>query len=325
MLKLPTLKSQMPSPRVAVVGAGAVGGYFGGMLARAGARVTLIGRPAHVNVWTREGLTLDSIHFNERIPVAASAEIAAARDAELVLFSVKSLDTEATARQLAPHLRPEALIVSLQNGVDNVERMRAAAGLDPIAAVVYVASSMPEPGRVKHDGRGDLIVGDLPGRAAPPRPEAIARVAAWFEAAQVPCAVAAHIEVDLWTKLITNVALNPVSAVARATYGRIVARPEPRETVRQLTLECVAVARAAGVPLPAIDYVEMVWSFAAKFDRVYSSTSQDLERGKRTEIDSLNGYIVRRGAELGIPTPVNQALTALVKLREAQSDRAVVG
>lgn len=309
-------------PRVAVVGAGAVGGYFGGMLARAGARVTLIGRPAHVDVWTREGLTLDSINFNERVAVAASTDMAAARDAELVLFCVKTLDTENAARQLARHAARDALIVSLQNGVDNVDLMRAAARLDPIAAVVYVASSMPAPGRVKHDGRGDLIIGDLPGRDAPARPDALARVAAWFEAARVPCRVSPDIEVDLWTKLMTNVALNPVSAVARATYGQIVAFPEPRETVRQLTLECVAVARAAGVVLPDIDHVQMVWTFAGKFDEVYSSTSQDLERGKRTEIDALNGYIVRRGAELGVPTPVNQALVALVKLREAQFERA---
>ena len=311
-------------PRVAVLGAGAVGGYFGGMLARAGAPVTLIGRPAHVNVWARDGLTLDSLLFSERVPVAASTDIAAARDAELILFSVKSLDTEDAARQLARHVRRDALIVSLQNGVDNVKQMRAAAGVDPIAAVVYVASSMPAPGRVKHDGRGDLIVGDLPGRDAPARPDGLSRVAAWFEAAQVPCRVSCDIEADLWTKLITNVALNPVSAVARATYGRIVAFPEPRETVRQLTLECVAVARAAGIALPDVDYVQMVWTFAAKFEEVYSSTSQDLERGKRTEIDALNGFIVRRGTELGVPTPVNQALVALVKLREAQFERAPV-
>src|ERR687883_1796876 len=96
-------------PRVAVVGAGAVGGYFGGMLARAGADVMLIGRPAHVDVWTASGLFLDSITFQEHIRIGASTHLAAARDAELVLFSVKSLDTEETARQLAPHLRRDAI------------------------------------------------------------------------------------------------------------------------------------------------------------------------------------------------------------------------
>jgi len=303
-------------PRVAVVGAGAVGGYFGAMLARAGAPVTLIGRQPHVDVWARDGLFLDSAEFQGRIRVAASTNVAAARDAELVLFSVKSPDTEQAARDLAPHLRDAALIVSLQNGVDNVERMRRMAALDPIAAVVYVASSMPDPGRVKHGGRGDLLIGDLPGRAGPTRPDLLARVSAWFEAAGVPCRVSADVEADLWTKLILNAGLNPVSAIARATYGEAVAIPEGRELIKQLVNECVAVARAGGVGLPPNDYVETVWRFAESVSHVYSSTAQDLERGKPTEIDALNGFVVRRGAELGVPTPVNQALVALVKLRE---------
>src|SRR5688572_15494037 len=109
-------------PRVAVVGAGAVGSYFGGMLARAGAPVTLIGRPLHVDVWARDGLTIDGVTVRESIPVAAATRVDAARDADLVLVCVKSPDTERTARDLAPHLSAGALIVSLQNGVDNVAR-----------------------------------------------------------------------------------------------------------------------------------------------------------------------------------------------------------
>jgi 2-dehydropantoate 2-reductase len=307
-----------PWPRVAVVGAGAVGGYFGGMLARAGAHVTLIGRPSHVDVWKRDGLAIDSIHFQERISVEASTDIAAAADAELVLFSVKSPDTEETARQLSRHVRSDALIVSLQNGVDNVERMRAAAALDPIAAVVYVASSMPAPGRVKHAGRGDLVIGDFPGRSGPTRDAAIARVAKWFETTGVPCRVSEHIDADLWTKLIVNAALNAISAVVQVPYGPIVATPESRETVRQIVNECLAVAHADGVPMPDVDVAEMVLRFAEDNGHVYSSTARDLARGARTEIDALNGFVVRRGAARGIPAPVNQSLVALVKLREAQ-------
>jgi len=307
-------------PRIAVVGAGAVGGYFGGMLARAGAHVTLIGRPSHVEVWTREGLFLESIDFQERIPISASTELVAARDADLVLFSVKSLNTEETAEELARHLHREPLIVSLQNGVDNVERIRKIAGLDPIAAVVYVASSMPAAGHVKHGGRrGDLLIGDLPGRSRPARPDDLGRVAAWFERAHVPCRVSQNIEGDLWTKLILNAGLNPISAIAHATYGETVAIPEARELVRQLVTECLDVARDGGIQLPATDYVEMVSRFAERVGQVYASTAQDLERGKRTEIDSLNGFIVRRGTELGVPTPANQAVFALVKLRELQA------
>jgi 2-dehydropantoate 2-reductase len=236
-----------------------------------------------------------------------------------VLFSVKSLDTVETARQLARHVRSDASIVSLQNGVDNVEHIRTATALDPIAAVVYVASSMPAPGRIKHAGRGDLLIGDLPGRAGPPREATIARVSSLFEAAGVPCRVSPDIQADLWTKLITNVGLNGISAVVHSTYGDVVAIPESRQTIRALVNECVAVARAGGVSLPENDFAAMVLQFAERVGPVFSSTAQDLERGKPTEIDALNGFVVRRGAELGVPTPVNQSIVAFVRLLEARS------
>ncbi|MGH9439168.1 MAG: ketopantoate reductase family protein, partial [Terriglobia bacterium] len=148
-------------PRVAVMGAGAVGCYFGGMLARAGAPVTLIGRPQHVEAINREGVFIDGVNFQEKIPVSASTELSTAREAQVVLFCVKTLDTEQVARALAPHLARGATVISLQNGVDNVERIRAAVGLEAIAAVVYVAAEMAGPGHVKHSGRGDLIIGYL--------------------------------------------------------------------------------------------------------------------------------------------------------------------
>jgi 2-dehydropantoate 2-reductase len=308
----------MKTPRVAVVGAGAVGAYFGGMLARAGAPVTLIGRSRHVDVWRRNGLFFESPNFRGTIPVQASTEFGATQDSDLVLFTVKAIDTEDVARQLAPHLRAGALVISLQNGVDNVPLMRAAAALDPVAAVVYVASSTPAPGTVKHTGRGDLIIGDLPGRLGARRDAELTRMSAWFEAAGVPCHVSTDIEADLWAKLITNAALNSISAVVHVTYGEAAASLDSREVIRLLVNECVAVARASQVALPAVDYVQLVWEFAERIGAVYASTSQDLERGKRTEIDALNGFIVRRGTELGVSTPVNQTLLTLVKLRERQ-------
>ena len=180
---------------------------------------------------------------------------------------------------------------------------------------------MPAPGRVEHAGRGDLVIGDFPGRPGPPRDAAIARVSNWFETAGVPCRVSPRIDADLWTKLIVNAALNAISAVVQVPYGGIVATPESRETMRLLVNECVAVARAEGVSLPDVDFVEMVLRFAEDNGHVYSSTARDLARGTRTEIDALNGFVVRRGAWLGVPTPVNQSLVALVKLREAQFER----
>jgi len=306
-------KSSGDWPRVAVMGAGAVGCYFGGMLARAGAPVTLIGRRAHVEAIAREGLFIDSIRFQERVTVGVSTQADAVRGAGLVLFCVKTVDTEEAARLIAPHLEPNAIVVSLQNGVDNVERMRAAAGLEALPAVVYVAAAMAAPGRVKHSGRGDLVLGH------PRRSEDVARVAGWFERAGVPCRISENIEGELWTKLVLNCAGNAATALGRASYGQLARHELARQLVVATANEAIAVARAAGVQLPPVDLVAAGLQLAQDLGEATSSTAQDLERGKRTEIDALNGYIARRGAELGVHTPVNHTLFALVKLLEERN------
>ena len=291
-------------PRIAVLGAGAVGSYFGGMLARAGAPVTLIGRPRHVEAITRDGLFLDNLHFQEHIPISASTSESAARDAEIVLLCVKTVDTENAAIALAPHLSASAVVISLQNGVDNVERIRAAAQIAAIPAVVYVAAAITVPGCIKHSGRGDLVIGSLPD------------LAAMFARAGIPCRVSENIEADLWTKMIMNCAYNAISALGRAKYGRVVSNPWTRDLMREVASEAIAIARAAGLQLPGADMNSVVLQLAEAMPEATSSTAQDIARGNRTEIDSLNGYLVRRGAALGIPTPFNQTLHALVKLLE---------
>jgi 2-dehydropantoate 2-reductase len=225
---------------------------------------------------------------------------------------VKTPDTDAAAQALAPHLGPGALVLSLQNGVDNVERIRAAAGIEALPAVVYVAAAMTGPGRVRHTGRGDLIVGD-PGGG---RRGELERLAALFVRAGVPCVVSDDVRAELWTKMSMNCAYNAVSALGRAKYGRVVHHPQARDVLRRAVGETAAVARAAGVPLAEDQLVEAAFRLGEAMTEATSSTAQDIQRGKRTEIDSLNGYVARRGAELGVATPVNQTLHALVKLLE---------
>ena len=295
-------------PRVAVVGAGAVGCYFGGMLARAGAPVTLIGRAPHVEAINRDGLFIDSIHFKENVSVSASTELAAARDAQLVLFSVKTLDTENVAKQLAPYLAAETIVVSFQNGVDNVERIDFAAGIQAIPAVVYIAVEMVGLGRVKHSGRGDVIVGD-----PSPKHEAsesdLAKIATTFMRADVPCRISENITAELWEKLIMNCAYNALSALSRSKYGRIARDSGTVEVMKRVVSEAVAVGNAAGVKLSAEKMFAAVLKLGAEaMPEAVSSTAQDIARGKATEIDSLNGFLVRRGAELVVPTPVNETL-----------------
>jgi len=309
------MTSPEPWPRIAVVGAGAVGGYFGGLLARAGASVVMIGRSAFVEAVKKNGLFLDTLHFKESVRVEASTELSAIRAAEIVLFCVKTTDNAATARAIAPLLASNALVLSFQNGVDNVEQIRAAAAIEALPTVVYVAASVPEPGRVKHVGRGDLVFG--------PKNEKTERVVNLFSRANVPCRISDNIAGELWTKLIWNCALNAVSALGRAKYGQIAASADARKVVETLVDEVLAVARAADIHPPGLEdpkaAIAGAFKIATQMAEALSSTAQDMNRGKRTEIDSLNGYVSRRGTELGVPTPVNHALYALVKLAEGRS------
>jgi 2-dehydropantoate 2-reductase len=304
----------IPWPRTAVLGAGAVGCYFGGMLARAGAPVTLIGRPAHVEAIRRDGLLLDTLRFREHVKVGAATEPDAVAGAGLVLVCVKSGDTEAAARSIAAHLARDATVVSLQNGVDNAARMRPLLAAEVLAAVVYVGCQMGGPGHVRHTGRGDLVIGGRAGSAEGARRAAAA--AAVFERAGVPCKVSPNVDGELWTKLIINCAYNAMCALSRLQYGRMVASPWARELMGQVIEEAVAVARADGVELDTDGLVERVMKVGEAMPTQISSTAQDIGLGKATEIDALNGHVARRGAELGVPTPVNRTLHGLVKLLE---------
>ena len=301
----------MTSPlHVAVMGAGAVGCYFGGMLARAGHAVTLIARPQHVEAIARAGLRMETRSFDEQVKLAASADPAAVQGADVVLFCVKSGDTEAAGRQIQPHLRPGALVLCLQNGVDNADRLRAVLPQHEVAAaVVYVATEMAGPGHVKHHGRGELVI--EPAAASE-------RVAEALRAAGVPTEVSGNVRGALWFKLVQNCAYNAISAITQLPYGQAVTGEGVQDAMRDVVDECVAVARAEGVQLPG-DPHAAVAKLAASMPTQYSSTAQDLARGRPTEIDYLNGLVVRRGAALGVPTPDNRVLWSLVKLLERKA------
>jgi 2-dehydropantoate 2-reductase len=274
----------------------------------------MIGRVSFVEAVNKNGLLLDTLHFKDTVRVEAATEIAGARGAEVILFSVKTTDTAETARALAPLLSANAIIISMQNGVDNAEQIRAASGIEALGAVVYVAASVPQPGTVKHVGRGDLVIG--------PPSATTERIAALFERAKVPCRISDNIEGELWTKLTWNCALNAISALGRAKYGQIAASEDARAVVEEIVREVLAVARAANIHPPGLEDPKAALAgalkVAAQMSEALSSTAQDMLRNKRTEIDSLNGYISRRGVALGVATPVNHALFTLVKLAESR-------
>ncbi len=296
--------------KIAVMGAGAVGCYFGGLLARAGHDVVLVARPAHAEAMQREGLLLDTQSFRERVRVQASTQPDAVQGAECVLFCVKSSDTESAGLAMAPHLAKGATVLSLQNGVDNAERLAAVLQRPVLPAVVYVATAMAGPGHVRHFGRGELVI------APSPTSEQLART---FAAAGIPMQVSDNVAGALWAKLVLNCVYNPLSAITRMPYGEIVnaqGLDVPR-AMNDIVRECLAVAHASGIALPE-GTAEAVLPLAASMPGQVSSTAQDLARGRHTEIDHLNGFIVRRGEALGIATPANRLLHTLVRLLEAR-------
>ena len=302
--------------KVAVMGAGAVGCYYGAMLARAGHEVVLIGRAQHVQAVKRDGLRLQTRQFDERIGpprIRASVDPAAVAGAQLVLFCVKSPDTESAGASIGPHLAADALVLALQNGVDNAERLRGAIAQEVAAAVVYVATEMAGPGHVRHHGRGELVI------EPSSQSEAVARALA---AAGVPTEVSANVRGALWAKLIINCAYNALSAISQLPYGRLVAGAGVRDCMRDVVAECIAVAQAEGVILPQ-DVGQAVHRIAESMPGQYSSTAQDVARGKRSEIDHLNGLVVKRGEALGVATPTNRLLHTLVKLIEDKASGAI--
>ncbi|HXP98178.1 MAG TPA: 2-dehydropantoate 2-reductase [Telmatospirillum sp.] len=301
--------------KIAVMGAGAVGCYYGGMLARAGHDVVLIGRPQHVEAIERQGLRLETRHFDEHIGrphLTASTDPAAVAGAQFILFCVKSADTESAGIAIRTHLDPGALVLTLQNGVDNAVRLRQVIAADVAAAVVYVATDMAGPGHVRHHGRGELVM--EPSGAS----EAVAQT---LTAAGMPTEISANVRNALWAKLTVNCAYNALSAITQLPYGTLTQGEGVRAAMRDIVAECIAVAAADGVTLPP-DMEESVSCIAQTMPGQYSSTAQDLARGKRSEIDFLNGMIVRRGEALGIATPANRLLHALVRLIE---DKAAAG
>lgn len=295
--------------KIAVMGAGAVGCYYGGMLARAGHDVVLIGRPAHVEVFETSGLHLQTTTFDETVRVSASVSPDAIDGADAVLFCVKSTDTDQAAQEIAPYLRPDTLVVSLQNGVENADRLRELLSQPIAASVVYVGAGMAGPGHVIHYGRGELVIEPANGSAA---------LAEAFVAAGVPTEVSADVRSALWTKLVINCAYNALSAITQLPYGPLFRSDGIPESINAIVAECRAVAAAEGVAL-AGNLDAAVAQIADSMAGQRSSTAQDLARGKRSEIDHLNGVIVRRGDANGIPVPMNRVLHALVKLLEAKA------
>jgi len=298
--------------RIAVFGAGGVGGYFGGKLANAGVDVTFIARGAHLAALRERGLRVRSVHgdFELRTP-AVTDDPAEIGPVDYVLVTVKSPQTTEVAHRLGPLLGDATAVVSLQNGVDNEEKLATAVGGDHVVGgAAYIFATIAEPGVIRHTGGPTTItVGEWTGGTS----ERVGRLVEACRAAGFGADESPSIKTTLWTKFAFICALAGTTAAIRLPIGEIRAAPAARELFYRVVTETCEVGRAEGVDLPA-DLPEKHLAFTDKLEPGgYSSLHHDLTQGNPMELDALLGEVVRRGARAGVPTPMSEALYAILQ------------
>jgi len=310
--------------RVAVVGAGALGSVFGGFLALNGHQVTLLGRPWHLEEVKKKGLRIEGIwgrHLVKDMDLAFTpGELAPVYD--LVLITVKAYDTLAAADIAKQLVREDGLVLSLQNGIGNGEILERVIGrtLCAVGRVIFGAEIV-SPGVVKVTVcADDVLVGPLGDGYPASRILVIRNMAKIISDSGVPCRYSESVQVSMWAKAVYNCALNPLGALLGATYGELADDENCRSIMNGVIRECIGVAKAQGVVLPWQDAEEYQTEFYENLippTRDHrASMLQDLERGKPTEIDALNGLIVFYGKMVDVETPVNRILTGLIKAKE---------
>lgn len=306
--------------KVGVVGAGAMGSLFGGYLCAGGHDVWLIDTWAeHVQAIGQRGLVIVEPSGEERVvrPRAAGAP-AAAGPCDLVLVFVKSYHTEAAAASLGPLLQPNTVVLTLQNGLGNVDVLaRHVPRRHLMAGTTGHGANVLGPGRIHHAGVGATVIGELDGTVS----ARVQRLVDAFNAAGLPCSSSSNVLGVLWGKLLVNVAINPLTAILRVRNGRLLELPEALEIMRSAVEEGVAVARRAGVEIPIADPWAHVQEVARLTAANRSSMLQDIEARRRTEIDVISGAVAREAERVGMTVPVNRTLAALVKCLEALGQR----
>jgi 2-dehydropantoate 2-reductase len=295
--------------RVLVHGAGAVGGYFGALLARGGHEVALVARGENLAALRARGLTIRLANDTLTVPVRAVAAPAEAPPPELILVCVKSYDTRAAAAALRPVVQPETIVLSLQNGIENEDILARELGLPPLmVALTRIGVELVAPATIAYSGRGTILFGEPDGSESP-RARA---TAAAFAAAGVDHDLRRDILVAAWEKLAWNAGFNAVTTITRATVGEVLARPETRELVVAAMEETDAVATAAGVRVRRTRTEAVLRDSVSGLPDFRTSMLQDLLRNRRLEYDALNGAVVRAGSRNGVPVPVNRTLHALL-------------
>jgi len=298
--------------RIAIYGAGGVGGYFGGRLTHSGVDVTFVARGAHLQALREHGLRVTSVHGDFELPsVQVVDDPGLVGPVDYVLVTVKSAQTAEVAGRLGPVLHERTAVVSLQNGVDNEEKLAAAVGdARVVGGAAYIFATIAEPGHIHHAGGPTAItIGEWTGGTS----DRVGRLVEACDSAGFRANEDANIRATLWTKFAFICALAGTTAAIRLPIGEIRTAPASRELFRRVVGEVQDIARAEGIGLPN-DLVDRHLTFTDSLEPGgYSSLHHDVTNGNPTELDALLGEVVRRGARAGVPTPASAALYAVLE------------
>jgi 2-dehydropantoate 2-reductase len=305
--------------RIVVIGAGAVGAYFGGRLAAAGEDVVFIARGANLAALRRQGVRIEIGAAATGVPlelaVTAVDDATGVGPADVVLVCVKSYDTAAAAAAVRPVVTPDTLVLSLQNGIENEAQLADALGLPPLlGGLTHIGAELIAPGVVRYDSGGRIFFGELDGQPS----SRADRLVELLARAGISHHRSRHIAIMLWDKLAWNAAFNACTAVAQKTVGELLARADGRALVREAMLEVVAVANANGVPLDAGRVEPEIERSASALGTLRTSMLQDRDRGGRLEHDALNGAVLRAAQRAAVPAPVNRVLYGLLEVLSGQ-------
>jgi 2-dehydropantoate 2-reductase len=297
--------------RIAVVGAGAMGSLFGGLLAEAEEEVTLIDVwKEHVDAINARGLRITGISGDRTVNVRATNDPGSVGPMDLIIIFVKSYDTAKAARDALPMASDETVFLSLQNGLGNIDEIAEAAGRHRIIrGVTAQGSTLLGPGEIYHAGRGPTVIGELDDAPT----ERARRISEAFNHAGIPTEISTNVLGALWSKILINVGINPLTALTGLRNGELLEHPEIKAVMKRAVEEAMMVTLGLGIETGLDDPVERVYAVAEATAANRSSMLQDMERGRRTEIDALNGAIVELGRRVGVETPVNETLVAAVK------------
>ena len=295
--------------QVLMVGAGSVGGFFGAHLAKNNPNVSFLLRPMTLAAVKQNGLTIRSASGSFTVHPPAASELRDLPKPDLIILSVKAYDLDEVMTQLDPVMTDQTVILTLQNGVDTEDRLIARWQRDcVVGGIAFIYSKIASPGVIDHYKKGAVTIGEIMGHKSP-RLLAIAEI---FKQAGIACQLTDDLRRSKWEKMCWNCVFNPLTVIIDDKVAKALDHPEMLRVINQIVEEVAAVAAALKVPLTS-DMAERVVRWTQEIRDIHTSMYDDWKAGRPTEIEYLNGYVAKLGREHGIPTPLNEALTAMIK------------